>query len=152
MKKSAGFMIIATLFCMLSTAMAAGLFAGYAKTQWGTDLHAIMKTYPKGEMAKLGNQLLYKQTAPNKDMKQRTFAFRDNRLTAVSVTFNPNYVKKAGIENLLQKHKKAYGAGALDNSSAPHMVSYRWEDATTKITFAYAPKRADMTILMYEKK
>jgi hypothetical protein len=32
------------------------------------------------------------------------------------------------------------------------MVTYRWEDASTKITFAYAPKRADMTILMYEKK
>ena len=111
-----------------------------------------MKTYPKGEIAKLGNQLLYKQTSPNKEMRQRTFAFRENRLAAVSVTFNPNYVKKAGIENLLKKHKKTYGAGTLDNSSAPHMVSYRWEDATTKITFAYAPQRPDMTILMYEKK
>ncbi len=152
MKKSAGFMIIAFVFGMLSTAMAAGLFSGYAETKWGADLHAVMKNYPKGEIAKLGNQLLYKQTAPNKEMKQRTFAFRDNRLSAVSVTFNPNYVKKAGIENLLKKHKKSYGAGALDNSSAPHMVSYRWEDARTKITFAYAPKRADMTVLMYEKK
>lgn len=152
MKKSALFVIIAVLFCTLSMAMAAGLSGGYAGTKWGADLHAVMKTYPKGEIAKLGDQLLYKQTSPNKDMKQRTFAFRDNRLTAVSVTFNPKYVKKAGIENLLKKHKKAYGEGALDNSSAPHMVSYRWEDATTKITFAYAPKRADMTILMYEKK
>ncbi len=35
MKKSAGFMIIATLFSMLSTAMAAGLFAGYAGTNGG---------------------------------------------------------------------------------------------------------------------
>ena len=152
MKKSAGFLTIAIVFCMLSSALAAGLFAGYAGTKWGTDLHAIMKTYPKGEIARLGNQLLYKQTSPNKEMKQRTFAFRENRLTAVSVTFKPNYVKKAGIENLLKKHRKSYGEGTLDNSSAPHMVSYRWEDATTKITFAYAPKRADMTILMYEKK
>ena len=152
MKKTAGFVIIAVLFCAFSTAMAAGLFGGYSGTKWGADLHAVMKTYPKGEIATMGNQLLYKQTAPNKEMKQRTFAFRDNRLSAVSVTFNPKYVKKAGIENLLKKHKKAYGDGALDNSSAPHMVSYRWEDAGTSVTFAYAPKRADMTVLMYEKK
>ncbi len=152
MRKPASLLTIVLVLGMLSSAMAAGLFAGYAGTRWGTDMHAIMKSYPKGEMAQLGGQVLYKQKAPNKEMRQRTFAFRENRLTAVTVTFNPEYVKKAGIENLLKKHKKAYGAGAVDNSSAPHMVTYRWEDASTKITFAYAPKRADMTILMYEKK
>lgn len=152
MRKSAFLLTIVLCLGMFSSALAAGLFAGYAGNKWGTDLHAIMKSYPKGEMAQLGGQLIYKQKAPNKEMRQRTFAFRENRLTAVTVTFNPDYVKKAGIENLLKKHKKSYGGGALDNSSAPHMVSYRWEDASTKITFAYAPKRADMTILMYEKK
>lgn len=152
MRKPASLLTIVLVLGMLSSAMAAGLFAGYAGTKWGTDMHAIMKSYPKGEMAQLGGQVLYKQKGPNKEMRQRTFAFRENRLTAVTVTFNPEYVKKAGIENLLKKHKKAYGAGAIDNSSAPHMVTYRWEDASTKITFAYAPKRADMTILMYEKK
>lgn len=152
MRKPALLLVIALVFGTLTTALAAGLFAGYAGNKWGTDMHAIVKSYPKGELAQLGGQVLYKQNSPNKEMRQRTFAFRENRLTAVTVTFRPDYVKKAGIENLLKKHKKAYGAGKLDNSGAPHMVSYRWEDASTKITFAYAPKRPEMTILMYEKK
>ena len=152
MRKFALLLSTVFLFSMLSVALAAGLFSGYAGNKWGTDMHTIMKSYPKGELAQLGGQLLYKQTAPNKEMRQRTFAFRDNRLTAVSVTFNQNYVKKAGIESLLKKHQKAYGPGKQDNSSAPHLITYRWEDAGTKISFAYAPKRADMTILLYEKK
>ena len=152
MRNSVSLLTIVLVLCMLSSAMAAGLFAGYAGTKWGSDMHAIMKSYPKGEMGQLGSQLLYKQKSPNKEMKQRTFAFRENRLAAVTVTFNSDYVKKTGIENLLKKHKKAYGTGTLDNSSAPHMVTYLWEDASTKIKFAYAPKRPDMTILMYEKK
>ena len=151
MRKPVSLLVI-LFFGMLSSASAAGIFAGYAGNKWGTDMHVIAKSYPKGEMAQLGGQLLYKQKSPNKDMRQRTFAFRENRLSAVTVTFNPAYVKKVGIENLLKKHKNSYGPGQLDNSSAPHMVTYRWEDASTKITFAYAPKRADMTILMYEKK
>ena len=40
----------------------------------------------------------------------------------------------------------------MDRSNAPHMMSYRWEDARTRITFAYAPKKPEMTILMYEQK
>ncbi len=152
MRKAAFFLAIVLVLGMFSSALAAGLFAGYAGNKWGTDMHAIVKSYPKGDLAQLGGQVLYKQKSPNKEIRQRTFAFRENRLTAVTVTFHPDYVKKAGIETLLKKHKKAYGAGALDNSGAPHMVSYRWEDPNTKITFAYAPKRPDMTILMYEKK
>jgi len=147
--------VVATVLLLSSfslPAFAAELFGGYAKTQWGTDAHQVLKLYPKGEMMKLGSQDIYKQKNPNKDMKQRSFAFKDGKLTAVSVTFNPEYVKKTGIENLLSLHKKSYGEGTIDRTNAPHMVSYRWDGSKTKITFAYAPKRADMTILMFEKK
>jgi hypothetical protein len=148
-------LVIATLFLILGLglpAFAAGLFAGYAKMPWGTDAHKIVNAFPKGEMGRLGSQDIYKQKNPNKELKQRSFAFKDGKLTAVSVTFNPAYVKKAGIEKLLASHKKSYGEGAIDRSNAPHMVSYRWEDAQTRITFAYAPQRLDMTVLMFEKK
>ena len=146
---------VATFFLIITLSLpvaAAQLFAGYAKIPWGTDAHKIVQVFPKGEMLRMGDQDVYKQKAPNRQMKQRSFAFRDGKLAAVSVTFNPVYVKKTGIEKLLAAHKKAYGEGIVDNSGAPHMVSYKWEDARTKITFAYAPQRADMTILLFEKK
>ena len=148
-------LVIATFFLVVMQilpAAAAGLFAGYAKMPWGADAHQVLKAFPKGEMVKMGNQDIYRQRNPNKEMRQRSFAFRQGKLSAVSVTFNPDFVQKNGIENLLAKHKKVYGEGAIDRTSAPHMVSYRWEDARTKITFAYAPKRADMTVLLFEKK
>lgn len=147
--------IVAAFLLMVSLclpAFGAELFAGYGKMPWGTDAHKIVNTFSKGEMAKLGAQDIYKQKNPNKEMKQRTFAFRDSKLVAVSVTFNPAYVKKVGIETLLAKHKKVYGEGTIDRSNAPHMVSYKWDGAATRITFAYAPKRADMTVLLFEKK
>jgi len=145
------------LFCLLtfllsSLASAAQIFAGYGKQPWGTDAKKIAKAYPKGQMAKLGTQDIYKQLKPSSDMKQRTFAFAANKLVAVSVTFDPVYVNKTGIEKLLANQKKLYGEGTIDRTGAPHMVSYRWQDQSTKITFAYAPKRPEMTVLMYEKK
>jgi len=48
--------------------------------------------------------------------------------------------------------KKQYGEGVIDRSSAPHMVTYRWQGKDIRITFAYAPKRPEFTVLMYEKK
>ncbi|HEY5975545.1 MAG TPA: hypothetical protein VIU41_12450 [Geobacteraceae bacterium] len=146
--------LLLTLLLILSAgaAMAAGLFAGYGKLAWGSGFHDVNKAYPKGEMSKLGTQDIYKQKAPAKEYKQRSFAFRDGKLYAVSLTFNPAYVKKAGIESLLAKQRKQFGEGVMDRSNAPHMMSYRWEDARTRITFAYAPKKPEMTILMYEQK
>lgn len=152
MKIVVRFMLVVSLLGCVSAAFAAKIFAGYGKMAWGTDFHQVVKAYPKGEMTKLGKQDVYKQKAPSKELKQRSFAFRDGKLAAVSLTFHPDYVKKTGIENLLARQKKQFGEGTIDRSGAPHMVSYRWEDAGTRITFAYAPKKPDMTILMYERK
>ena len=80
------------------------------------------------------------------------FFFAADKLVTVSVTLDPDYVKKNGIEKLLAKQKKLYGEGVIDRSGAPHMVTCIWQDQSTRVTFAYAPKRPDMTVLMYEKK
>ena len=146
-----------SLFCLLTflfsaTAFAAQVFAGYGKQPWGASVKSVAKAYPKGTLAKLGTQDTYKQLKPSREIKQRTFAFAANRLVAVSVTMDPAYVKKSGIEKLLAQQKKQYGDGVIDRSGAPHMVKYLWQDQSTRITFAYAPKRPDMTVLMYEKK
>ena len=140
------------VFLLASVAYAAQIFAGYGKLPWGSDLKAVSKAYPKGQMAKLGSQNVYKQVKPSKEIKQRTFAFAGHNLVAVSVTMDPAYVTKNGIEKLLAKQKALYGDGVIDRSGAPHMVTYRWQDQATRITFAYAPKRPEMTVLMYEKK
>ena len=146
-----------SLFCLLtfllaSTALAAQIFAGYGKQPWGANVQSVAKAYPKGNMAKLGTQDTYKQLKPSREIKQRTFAFAENKLVAVSVTMDPAYVTRTGIEKLLEKQKKLYGDGVIDRSGAPHMMTYRWQDQSTRITFAYAPKRPEMTVLMYEKK
>lgn len=145
------------LFCLLafmlsSVAYAAPIYAGYGKQPWGADVKRVIRVYPKGEMIKLGTQDAYKQLKPSGDIKQRIFAFAGNKLVAVSVTMDPVYVTKNGIEKLLEKQKKNYGDGVIDRTGAPHMVTHRWQDQSTRITFAYAPKRPEMTILMYEKK
>jgi len=137
---------------LASAAVAAQLFAGYGKQPWGASMKSVEKAYPKGTLSKLGTQDLYKQLKPSSEIKQRSFAFTDNKLVAVSVTMDPAYVKKNGIEKLLAKQQKQYGEGEIDRSGAPHMLKYLWQDQSTRITFAYAPKRPEMTVLMYEKK
>lgn len=146
------FAIVALVLLLCMEAYAAPIFAGYGKTPWGADLKSVSKAYPKGKMSKLGNQDVYKQLKPSSEIKQRSFAFAGNRLVAVSVTMNPDYVKKNGIEKLLSMQKKKYGEGVIDRTGAPHMVTYRWQDKDIRITFAYAPKRPEFTVLMYEKK
>ncbi len=131
---------------------AAQIFAGYGKIPWGADAHSVASAYPKGKMMKMGPQDVYRQDAPSRDIKQRSFAFVGNKLVAVSVTYSPEYVKKSGIEKLLAAQQKRYGQGTIDRSGAPHMVTYRWQGKDIRITFAYAPKRPEMTVLMYEKK
>jgi hypothetical protein len=150
MKKISLIFLLLTLVCSVSV-MAAPIFDGYEKQPWGASVKSVTKAYPKGKMSKLGAQDIYKQVNPSKEIKQRSFAFTANKLVAVSVTINPEYVSKNGIEKLLEKQKKLNGEGAIDRSNAPHMVSYRWQSKGTRITFAYAPKKADMTVLMYEK-
>lgn len=151
MKKHIYLLCLLTLL-LSSAAFAAQIFAGYGKQSWGAGINRVTKAYPKGKLAKLGTQDVYKQLKPSSEIKQRTFAFASNGLVAVSVTMDPAYVKKNGIEKLLAKQQKLYGQGMIDRTGAPHMVTYRWQDQSTRITFAYAPKRPEMTVLMYEKK
>lgn len=151
MKKHIYLLCLLTLL-LSSAAFAAQIFAGYGKQSWGAGIKSVTKAYPKGKLAKLGTQDVYKQLKPSREIKQRTFAFAANGLTAVSVTLDPGYVNKNGIEKLLARQQKLYGPGVIDRSGAPHMVTYRWQDQSTRITFAYAPKRPEMTVLMYEKK
>ncbi len=144
------FLPICLLFAL--SVSAASLFAGYGKQPWGMSMSNVTKAYPKGKVAKLGTQDIYKQLNPSKEIRQRTFAFAANKLVAVSVSMDPEYVKKNGVEKLLAKQSKLYGEGVIDRTGAPHMVTYRWQDQATRITFTYAPKRPEMTIMMYEKK
>lgn len=150
MKKHTIFLTLLTLILAVS-AFAAGIFPGYGKTPWGAEIQAVKKSYPKGTISKMAHQEVYKQLKPSKDVKQRSFAFTNNKLVAVSVTMDPAYVTKTGIEKLLAAQKKLYGEGVVDRSGAPHMLTYRWFDKTTRITFAYAPQKPEMTVLMYEK-
>lgn len=146
--------ITCSLLLLLSSAsiVIAGVPAGYAGIPWGTDYHQIIRTFPNGSLGKIGEQIVYKQLKPNQEIRQRTFAFVDNRLVAVTVSFDGNYVKKTGLEKLLAAHRRAYGKDTIDRSNAPHLVSSIWESEVTRITFAYAPKRPDMTIVMFQKK
>lgn len=146
------FLLVTFVLLLFGEAVAAPIFAGYGKVPWGADVKKVTKAYPKGKMSKLGPQDVYRQVKPSKDIKQRSFAFVNNQLVAVSVTLNPDYVKKNGIEKLVGQQKKLYGEGVIDRTSAPHMVTYRWQDKGIRITFAYAPKRPEMTVLMYENK
>lgn len=145
-------MVLSLLLLVAVSVSAASPFGGYGKQPWGASVKSVTKAYPKGKMAKLGTQDIYKQVNPSGEIKQRTFAFAANKLVAVSVTMDPAYVKKNGIEKLLEKQKKLYGEGSIDRTGAPHMVKYTWQGQSTRITFAYAPKRPEMTVLMYEKK
>lgn len=151
MKKLILFCTIFTLF-FASSLFAAGIFPGYGKQPWGADIKSVKKAYPKGKLSKMAHQDIYKQLKPSADIKQRSFAFNENKLVVVSVTMDPAYVTKTGIEKILEKQKKLYGEGLIDRSGAPHMLTYRWQDQATRITFAYAPQKPEMTVIMYEKK
>lgn len=150
--KKLSVVLLSLMLLVAVTAHAAALFGGYGKSPWGSTIQSITKAYPKGKMGKLGKQDIYKQLNPSKEIKQRVFAFSANKLVAVSVTMNPDYVRKSGIEKLLAKQKKIFGEGVIDRTGAPHMVTFRWQDNGTRITFAYAPKRPEMTVMMFEKK
>lgn len=126
--------------------------SGYEKTPWGTELAKVARQFPKGSVAKMGEDIIYRQLQPAKTIAKRLFGFRNGKLYTVSITFDKAYVQKQGIEKLLAEHKKRFGEAAMDSSQAPHMLSCVWEGKDTRITFAYAPKRPDMTVLMYDQK
>lgn len=145
-------LLLATLMWTGITADAATLFDGYAGMKWGTDMHTVIRNYPKLKMGKTDNDTLFTQENPNKEVALRTFTFRDNKLVAVSVKFNPQYINKTGWEKLLKIHQKSYGEGTIDRSGAPHMISCVWDTPQTKIIYLYAPKRPDMTGFLYQFK
>jgi hypothetical protein len=144
--------MIALLLLSLSTVFAAGIPEGYAGLKWGTEAQAVMKQYKGGETSKIHDEVLYKQTSPNKEIATRVFMFKDNKLTAVSVKFDAEYVMKIGIDSLLAQHKQAYGEGTLDKSKGPHMTTFIWDGRSTRITYAYAPKRPDMCVILFQQK
>lgn len=143
------------IYCIISLAAsgwAAELYPGYAGMPWDTEVAAIMKAYPRGTLGKLADQLIYKQVQPSRELRQRSFAFRDNKLFAVTISFAPDFVSKTGLDHLLAIHQKNFGIGQMDRSNAPHLYSYVWENGKTKITFAYAPGKPEYTVLMFHQK
>jgi hypothetical protein len=145
---------IVILLLWATGVFAAEIFDGYAGTRWGTDLQHVMKTYPKGKTGEAhgGGGTTYRQDNPNSTIAMRVFNFKDNKLTGVTVRFSEEYVQSNGIDNLIAQHRKNYGEGKIDRSKAPHMVTYVWEGPKTRISFAYAPKRLDMTVMLFEQK
>jgi hypothetical protein len=136
-----------------ATVYAGGIPAGYEKMPWGSELFAITKKYRNGLISKTGdNNVIYRQKNPTASLSQRLFGFKDGKLNVVSTTYGKSYVKKKGIENILLEKKKLFGECAMDTSQAPYMLNCIWENEYTRITLAYAPKRPDMTILMYDQK
>lgn len=152
MKRFLSGSLITILLLVSTAAFAAEIFNGYAGTKWGTDLHKVMRDYPNGQLIQFHSDVLYKQVNPNETLAQRIFIFKENKLTSVSVKFSVPYVKKTGIDKILAQHKKSYGDGKLDRSGGPHMTTFIWEGAKTRISFAYAAERPDMTVMLFEQK
>lgn len=129
-----------------------GVFDGYAGMRWGTDMHTVIKNFPGVVPSQKGGELVFRQDKPNSEISQRSFVFQGKKLVAVTVKFNADYVKKTGVEKLLRTHQKFYGKGTVDKSSGGHLVSHVWESPRTRITYAYAPKRPDMTAVLFQFK
>ena len=144
--------IIGSVMILGGTCWGGDLFPGYAGSPWETDISAIIKIYPRGTLGKLNNQIIYKQVQPSSELRQRSFAFRDNKLVAVTLSFAPDFVSKTGIEHLLAIHQKNFGPANLDRTNAPHLLAYIWDNGKTKVTFAYMPGKLDYTVLMFQQK
>lgn len=144
--------VFAGLLGWATTISAATIPSGYEKLDWNTGFSEVKNIYRHGQMAKLGEEVIYKQNKPTHEVARRNFGFRNGRLHTVSITFNKGFIEKKGIEQLLIEQKKKFGEGVMDRSQAPHMINYVWEGGDTKITFAYAPKRPDMTVIIFEQK
>lgn len=143
--------VLLILFSSL-TAFSAGVPDGYAGLKWGTTMETVKKQFPKGKVSKFHTDEAYTQENPNADIALRTFIFKDNKLIGTSVKFNAEYVMKVGLDNLLAQHKKAYGDGKLDRSQGAHMITYVWDGPQSRVTYAYAPKRADMCVVLFQQK
>ncbi len=153
MKKPKIIIVVVAISLVLNMlAFADKTLSGYESLGWNDGFSRVYNKYPGGQMMKFGVEAVYKQQKPAKSIARRSFGFKDGKLHAVSVTYEKNYVKRIGIERLLSELKRNFGEGTMDRSLAPHMIKYIWDGIDTKITFAYAPKRPDMTVIMYEEK
>jgi hypothetical protein len=145
--------ILVTIILVTATvAFAAKLFDGYEGLKWGTDIHQVMKAYPKGAMEDYQKQVIYTQDNPDETIASRIFAFKEGKLTSVSVTFSAGYVKKTGLENLKQRYVMQYGKGKQVGQGTTHMISYVWDGKKTRVSFVYVPNRPEMTVLQFEQK
>jgi len=133
-------------------AFAAKTLSGYENLAWNTGFSRVYKKYPGGQMTRFGDEGVYKQQKPTKSIARRNFGFKNGKLHAVSITFEKGYIQAKGIGKVLSDQKSNFGEGVMDRSLAPHMIKYVWDGIDTKITFAYAPKRPDMTVIMFEEK
>ena len=147
--------VIGALACLLFTAIyavAGTVPSGYEKLAWNTNFAKVVKMYPRGQTVRLGDEVVYRQLRPDRTISRRNFAFREGKLHTVAVTLEKRYVEKKGIEHVLQDQISRFGEGNMDRSRAPDMINYIWEGGGSRITFAYAPKHPDMTVIMYEQK
>lgn len=141
---------ICLMILLFSSSEAGTIPTGYEKVGWNSSVESVRAKYPKGQINKLSDEVIYRQFRPNRQVARRNFAFKNGRLHTVSVTFEKEYVEKHGIEKLFQEYVKRYGEAVMDSSQAPHMISYLWSGVDTKISLSFAPKRPDMTVILYE--
>jgi len=147
--------IAATLFMLLAVMIvnseAVTIRPGYEKVLWDSAVESVISKYPRGQLGKLAEEVVYRQYKPSPTIARRNFAFSKNKLHTVTVVYEKRYIEKYGIEKLLGDYSKRYGDGLMDAAQAPHMISCSWQSDNTRILLSYAPKRPDMTVIIYEK-
>lgn len=145
--------VLLTLYLVLnlfSDSDAGVIPSGYEKVAWNSSVETVRINYPRGQISKLADAIIYRQYKPINKILRRNFAFKEGLLHTVSLTYEKQYVVKQGIEKIFQDFVRSYGEGKMDSSQAPHMISYVWQENGTKISFSYAPKRPDMTVMIFE--
>lgn len=123
----------------------------YEKLAWDSSIKSVIARYPRGQIGKLAEEVVYRQYKPSPQIARRNFAFSKDKLHTVTVVYEKHYIEKYGIEKLLRDYSKRYGDGVMNTSQAPHMISCSWQSGDTRVQLAYAPKRPDMTVIIYEK-
>ena len=85
MTKRISFLLVAIILVAATIALAAKIFDGYGELKWGTDIHQVMKAYPKGAMGEYQKEIIYTQDNPDETIASRIFAFKEGKLASVSV-------------------------------------------------------------------
>lgn len=153
MKRNLTALLTVLLLLLTVNVFAAGKIpSGYETLAWGVTFHEVMQKYPKGRLAEYNKEMVYLQENPDSTIASRLFAFKDGQLTAVSITYNKQYVTDTGVENIKKNLIAKYGKGKdAYKSKSAHMVSYYWEGKKTRLSFVTVPNRPEMTVLQVEK-